>query len=236
MPETGVMALPRVLEPEVMDTAEEAADYDAMDHGAVNERFAEDFLAVASGARHVLDVGTGTALIPIELCRRAKEVTVEALDLAAHMLALAERNVARAGLAGRISLSRRDAKAAGWPAASFDAVVSNSIVHHIPRPADLLAEMWRLTRPGGRLFVRDLERPESEARVAELVARYATVPDELPHAERAMHERQRALFEASLRAALTVDEVRAIVAPLGIAPGDVMATSDRHWTLSSGKP
>ena len=31
--------LPRVLEPEVMDTAEEARDYDTMDHSEVNRRF-----------------------------------------------------------------------------------------------------------------------------------------------------------------------------------------------------
>lgn len=34
--------LPRVLEPEVMDTVEEAVDYDAMDHGEVNRVFVED--------------------------------------------------------------------------------------------------------------------------------------------------------------------------------------------------
>jgi hypothetical protein len=51
-----------------------------------------------------------------------------------------------------------------------------------------------------------------------------------------MHERQRALFDASLRAALTVDEVRALVGPLGIAPAAVQATSDRHWTLACTKP
>jgi hypothetical protein len=51
-----------------------------------------------------------------------------------------------------------------------------------------------------------------------------------------MHQRQRALFEASLLAALTADEVRGMVAPLGI-PGDaVRSTSDRHWTLARVKP
>ena len=34
--------LPRTLEPEVMDSAEEAGDYDAMDHGAVNRAFVAD--------------------------------------------------------------------------------------------------------------------------------------------------------------------------------------------------
>jgi hypothetical protein len=36
--------LQRVLEPEVMDTAEEAIDYDRMDHREVNRRFVDDFL------------------------------------------------------------------------------------------------------------------------------------------------------------------------------------------------
>jgi 2-polyprenyl-3-methyl-5-hydroxy-6-metoxy-1,4-benzoquinol methylase len=230
------MALPRTLEPEVMDTAQEASDYDAMDHGQVNTRFCEDRLAQRAAPGRVLDVGTGTALIPIALCQRSPDVQVEAIDLAAHMLALAERNVARAGLAGRIQVSRRDAKATGWPPGSFDTVISNSIVHHIPEPRDVLAEIWKLARAGGLLFVRDLERPTSDARVRELVATYAPVPAGLPEAARAMHERQRDLFEASLRAALTVDEVRTMVAGLGVPPSAVNATSDRHWTLACVKP
>jgi 2-polyprenyl-3-methyl-5-hydroxy-6-metoxy-1,4-benzoquinol methylase len=230
------MALPRRLEPEVMDTAQEADDYDAMDHSQVNARFCDDLLAARTTLGRVLDVGTGTALIPIALCLRAPDVKVEAIDLAAHMLALAERNVARAGLAGRVSVSLRDAKATGWPPGSFDTIISNSIVHHIPEPGDVLAEIWKLARSGGHLFVRDLERPATDARVAELVATYAPVPAGLPGVERARHERQRDLFEASLRAALTVDEVRAIVAELGVPASAVRATSDRHWTLSCGKP
>src|SRR6185312_6776635 len=42
--------LTRVLEPEVMDSPQEAADYDAMDHQAVNRVFVDDFLAAANGA------------------------------------------------------------------------------------------------------------------------------------------------------------------------------------------
>ncbi len=229
------MSLPRTLEPEVMDSAEEASDYDSMDHAEVNGRFCADLLAVAPDVRRVLDMGTGTALIPIELCRRAPDVTLDAIDLATHMLHLARRNVARAGLSARIALGRRDAKATGWPSRTFDAVVSNSIVHHVAAPRAILEEMWRLVRPGGRLFVRDLTRPPSEERVAELVGRYAPSPDGLP-AERAVFERQRDLFAASLRAALTTDEVRELVATLGIRADDVRATGDRHWTLSSVKP
>jgi len=243
------MALPRTLEPEVMDSEEEARDYDAMDHTQVNSRFCDDLLATGARPARVLDVGTGTALIPIELCRRDARVEVDAIDLASHMLALAERNVARAHLGHRIRVARIDAKATPWGDGVFDAVMSNSIVHHIPEPRHVLAEVWRLVRPGGVLFVRDLERPADGSRVAKLVSTYAPIPDaplddlreSVPcdsHGPevRPMHERQRALFEASLLAALTVDEVRALVTPLGIPGDSVHSTSDRHWTLVCVKP
>jgi ubiquinone/menaquinone biosynthesis C-methylase UbiE len=242
-------SLPRTLETEVMDTEQEARDYDAMDHREVNARFVDDLLAAAAGVplQRVLDVGTGTALIPIELCRRDALVEVDAVDLADHMLALAERNVGRAGLAARIRVARADAKGTGRQAGAFDAVMSNSIVHHIPEPRTALGEMARLVRSGGLLFVRDLERPASAARVAELVATYAPVPDGPADvieggrslraaADRAMHERQRDLFAASLHAALTADEVRAVVAPLGVPASAVRTSSDRHWTIAYVKP
>lgn len=218
--------LSRVLEPEVMDTAEEAADYDAMDHRAVNGAFCIDFLEAAARLKiqQILDVGTGTALIPIELCSRAPAIRVTAIDLAAHMLAVARTNVERAGLQDRISLEQRDAKSAGWPDGEFDAVISNSIVHHIPDPADALGEMWRLVGKGGALFVRDLVRPKDDVHVEALVEKYA------PEGS-ARDNRQRALFEASLRAALTKSEVETIARQAGIANASVSISSDRHWTL-----
>jgi SAM-dependent methyltransferase len=229
--------LPRVLEPEVMDTETEALDYDAMDHGEVNARFCDDLLTFAEAQNapdpgRILDVGTGTALIPIELCKRAPTVAIDGIDLAEHMLALGRRNVARAGLEARIRLHRLDAKHTGFADASFGGVVSNSIVHHIPQPLDVFAEMWRVVARGGVLFVRDLSRPATDEAALALVDVYAPRARHDDAAVGAMLERQRVLFDASLRAALTVDEVRALVAPLGIAPDAVRPTSDRHWTLA----
>src|SRR3954464_3149507 len=131
------MPLARVLEVEVMDTAAEAEDYNAMDHSAVNARFAEDLLAagaVSDREVNVLDLGTGTALIPIEVCRRIPHCRVLAVDLAAHMLELARKNVAAARCAPRIQLQQIDAKALPFSDGRFDVVMSNSIIHHIPEP------------------------------------------------------------------------------------------------------
>jgi ubiquinone/menaquinone biosynthesis C-methylase UbiE len=228
--------LERVLEPEVMDTAEEAADYDAMDHGEVNARFCADLLAFhAELPSPVLDVGTGTALIPIELCKRARNVEVVAIDLADHMLGLCRRNVARAGLERRIRLEKVDAKAMPYADGAFGALISNSILHHIPDPRAAFSEMWRVTAPGGVVFVRDLARPADLAEVERLVELYGGDPPADP-ARHESHVRQRALFHASLRAALTVSEVAALVAPFGVPSDAVRSTSDRHWTLAFVKP
>src|SRR6185295_7109114 len=96
---------------------------------------------------------------------------------------------------------------------------------HIPEPKSALEEALRVTRRGGRLFFRDLLRPESDAEVSRLVDTYAPAP--------ATNDHQRALFDASLRAALTLDEVRAIVDDLGLCRNCVVQTSDRHWTFAS---
>lgn len=216
------MSLTRVLEPEAMDSEEEASDYDAMDHSAVNVRFCDDLLSLSPGLDPTLDIGTGTARIPIELCRRAPRARVVAIDLAEHMLAVGEKNVGRAGLSGLVALLHADAKSLPYRDATFASVISNSIVHHIPDPAPVLGEALRVLAPGGVLFVRDLRRPETDEEVRALVATYAAGES----------ERQRALFDASLRAAFTLDEVRAIARAHGVPEGAVTATSDRHWTLA----
>jgi ubiquinone/menaquinone biosynthesis C-methylase UbiE len=234
---TGIGDLPRTLEPEVMDSEEEANDYDAMDHAGVNARFCEDLLSVHPRPLRVLDVGTGTGLIPIELCHRTPVASVLGIDLASHMLARALRHVDHAGLEGRVRIVRADAKSTGLDSGAFDVVLSNSIVHHIPDPRDVFSEMWRLVGAGGVLFVRDLARPARAAQATHLADLYAPVAGASAGSdEGAMRARQRALFVASLHAALTVSEVRKMVEPLGI-PGDaVRMTSDRHWTLAHVRP
>ena len=168
--------LERVLEVEAMVTAEEALDYDAMDHSAVNCLFAADLLAAGLAGGEVLDVGTGTAQLPIELCGQSLTVRVLAVDLSDEMLALARRNVLYACLTDRIRLEKADAKCLPYADGRFAAAISNGILHHIPEPLAMLGQMWRVTAPGGLVFVRDLFRPADDARVQWLVEAYAPGP------------------------------------------------------------
>jgi ubiquinone/menaquinone biosynthesis C-methylase UbiE len=225
--------LARVLEPEVMDSDQDAVDYDSMDHGEVNRAFVSDLLAAGLPDGEILDLGTGTAQIPLALCRADTRARVLGVDLASSMLALARDNVARAdraapelGLRRRIELEQADAKRLSYSDGRFGGVMSNSIVHHLSEPAVALAEAVRVTARGGRLFVRDLLRPADEAALNHLVATYAAGAN--PH--------QRQLFADSLRAALSLAEMRDLVSGLGFEPRAVRATSDRHWTWTAVRP
>ncbi len=213
----------RVLEPEVMDTPDEARDYDEMDHSQVNHVFAADFLSAFPDFQNtVLDVGTGTALIPIELCRQSSRIELLGIDLAEEMLIRARANIERASFTDRIRVECVNARELPYRDAQFGSVISNSIIHHIPNPIDCLREIVRLCRPGGGIFVRDLLRPDSLSELDRLVNLYSA----------GANTHQRTLFAQSLHAALTVDEMRALVASLGFPPDSVQQTTDRHWTLA----
>lgn len=228
--ESPLGRLSRILEPEVMDSPEEALAYDAMDHGAVNRAFVADFLqfyltAAPTLPADVLDLGTGTAQIPIQLCRCLPQVRVVATDLAVAMLDLARIHIEVAGLRERIGLQQVDAKRLPFSDEEFDIVMCNSLVHHLPDPLPLFTEAIRVLRPGGWVFFRDLIRPATFAELQALVQQYAQ--QESVEARR--------MFQDSLHAAFTLDELRTWLMPL--APWtELHATSDRHWTWSGHRP
>jgi ubiquinone/menaquinone biosynthesis C-methylase UbiE len=279
-PENKTMPLERILEPEVMDSPDEASDYDAMDHGEVNRRFVHDLVERVQGSgfrvweatnQHsvfstrysvpstessslsnhslapahaptrptlaseprtlnpepsaepfldILDLGTGTALIPIELCKQFANCRVMAADAAVSMLEIARYNVEVNSLIERIELVHVDAKRLPFGDAMFDVVMSNSIVHHIPAPIDALREAVRVAKPGGLLFFRDLLRPGSQQELDHLVAAYTA----------GANDRQRRMFAESLHAALSLAEIRGLIVSLGYEAASVEPTSDRHWT------
>jgi ubiquinone/menaquinone biosynthesis C-methylase UbiE len=225
------MMLERVLEPEVMNDLQEAIEYHDMDFAEVNRAFVRDLLAFAAQedrtlGRDILDLGTGTARIPVELCLQAPSVRVMAADASSEMLELARYHIEINHMLDRIQLHRTDAKKLVFGPGFFDAVISNSLVHHLPQSDAFFAEALRVLRPGGLLFVRDLFRPASQDQVEALVAQHAG--NESPRSQQ--------LFRQSLQAALTTEELAKILAALGVDAQCIQMTSDRHWTLAYRKP
>lgn len=204
-----------------MDTAAEASSYAAMDHTEANLSVADRFLALGGGRGLTLDIGTGPGDIPILMASQRPGGLFVAVDAAWEMLKLARRRIQDRGLGERIVLHQADAKWLPYSTGSFDAVFSNTILHHIPAPVDLLREAWRVLKPGGLLLIRDLYRPPSE------VAAWALVDE---HAAGASATQRQLLYD-SLHAALTLDEARALVAAANMTGATVEMTSDRHYTI-----
>ena len=211
----------RILEPEVMDTWLEATAYDAMDFESVNTAFATDAIDLDPYAIKILDVGTGTARIPILMCQQRPQYLITAVDLAQSMLIIGHRNVEEAGLNQRIRLERVDSKRMPYPDLEFDMVVSNSLVHHIPDPLLLFQEIRRLVRPGGAILIRDLIRPPSDSYLNEIVVEVGEDYDD--------HQRQ--LFRDSLKAALTLFEVQELIDRAGLDQVILTQSSALHWTI-----
>jgi len=210
----------RILEPEVMDTPEEADGYDAMDHSGPNASFVERLVELgATGS--MLDIGTGPGQIPLLVCERVAGANVVGIDLAQSMLKHAERHRAASPYADRVRFQLADAKGLDFPDDHFDAVFSNTILHHIPDPTPFLAEAGRVLKPGGVLLIRDLFRPETPERALELVAHHAA-------GENAYNQE---LFRASLCAALTPEELREVADAAGLEAAQIVIDSDRHMSL-----
>jgi ubiquinone/menaquinone biosynthesis C-methylase UbiE len=211
----------RILEPEIMDMWLEATAYDAMDLAVVNSAFAADAIALDPHAVKILDVGTGTARIPILMCQQQPQYLITAVDLAQSILIVGQRNIEEAGLIQRIRLERIDAKRMPYPDLEFDTIVSNSLVHHLPDPLSFFQQIKRLIKPHGAILIRDLIRPEQDSRVDELVSKIGGDYD----------DRQQQLFRDSLKAALTLPEVQDLIDRVGLPQVKLSQSSDLHWTI-----
>jgi len=217
------MSLVRILEPEVMDSPEEAADYDAMNFAEVNSDFAHLALELYPYPNgKILDLGTGTARIPVLLAQARPQWQLTGVDLAASMLALGQKHIIQANLQAQITLLKADAKSLPFGDRQFDLIISNSLIHHLPDPLPVFHEIQRLLHPNGALLIRDLFRPNSESELETILTKHGgdSTPGQLK------------LFRDSLQASFTLTEIQTLITQAEIKNVKVYQSSDRHWTIT----
>lgn len=108
-------------------------------------------VAVADGARDLLDVGVGTGNLSIAALNRWPEVDITAIDASREMIGAAEAFVAERASAARDRFRGRVAFAAELPFddGSFDAAMSSFVLQLVPSRPAALREIRRVLRPGG---------------------------------------------------------------------------------------
>lgn len=110
------------------------------------------------GAR-IADVGCGGGLLSESLAAQGARVT--GIDLAPAMISVAQLHAASTGLSIDYRLQSSADLAAESPAA-FDAVCCMELAEHVPEPDALVADLARMLRPGGSLFISTINRtPQS---------------------------------------------------------------------------
>lgn len=109
--------------------------------------------------QRVLDVGCGTGTLVQLLKQTHPQVTVTGIDIDPNILALARAKVAKAQVA--VTLEEGSATALPYADASFEAVFSSLMIHHLrtDAKAGLFAEAKRVLSPEGGLHLADFGPP-----------------------------------------------------------------------------
>ena len=120
----------------------------------------------------VLEVGVGTGL---SLPLYPRDVTITGIDVSREMLEKARSRVARQRLANVEALLEMDAERMSFADASFDKVVAMYVVSVVERPDRLLAELHRVCRPHGEIFLVNHVRSDNRfiAAVEKGLARFS---------------------------------------------------------------
>jgi len=211
----------RILEPEIMENAEQALAYAKADFSTSNQWYVDHLLAdFAKNLGNVLDIGCGPADVPVRLARAHPTTRITAIDGASAMLALAQKAVEAAGLQKRIATVQGYIPGLPFDEHSFDAVLSKDLLHHLPDPMVLWSEAKRLGRRGAAVYVMDLFRPASPEAARSIVETVAGNE----------HPILKEDFYNSLCAAFTAEEVRSQVGRAGLGL-DVIQISDRHMLI-----
>lgn len=132
-------------------------------HGSADSLAVMVALARLAGTERVLDVATGTGFNAFAFAAGARWVV--ALDLTAAMLAQARRLAGERSI-GNVTFVQGLVDALPFAASSFDVTTCRIAPHHFPSVPGFLAEVVRVTRPGGRVILGDTTSPEEPALAA----------------------------------------------------------------------
>lgn len=220
----------RIPEPELMDSFEQTQAYAVADFSEPNRLFSQsvndalDHQQPMQGAC-LLDLGCGSGGLLVELARTLPTWNMLGVDAGPNMLELARQCISKANLADRIHLieahlpSDLESLRAHGP---FQAIVSNSLVHHLHDPMTMWESIQALGQAGTQVVVMDLTRPASLDEAKDLVE--AHTQGALP----ALKED----FYNSLLAAWRPDEIASQLTAMGWGHWLIERPSNRHWLVS----
>jgi SAM-dependent methyltransferase len=210
----------RIPEPDLMDDAEQARAYAETDFSEPHEAFVRHFRSRFTGFSkgEVLDLGCGTADVIIRFASAYPGVNITGIDGAQAMLDFGINEVKQKGFTDRIRFHKYVLPHDQLLPIKYDAVISNSLLHHLTDPLILWETIKQCAKPGAPLFIMDLLRPDTVESAKGLLQRYAADASPLLQKD----------FYNSLLAAYSAEEIRQQLMKSGLYYLDIEIVSDRH--------
>lgn len=220
----------RIPEPELMESEAQAIAYAQADFEQAHSGIVSHFKRVFPDAEidgSLLDLGCGPGDIAFRFARMFPDSYVVGVDGSRAMLDLAEKRATAESLNDRVSFVRGSIPDVQIPSNDYQAIVSNSLLHHLHDPMVLWETLKKHSRAGTRVFIADLMRPGTVTIARELRDKYSEGEPEVLKRD----------FYNSLRAAFEVVEVKKQLEIAGLSTLEVEPISDRHlliWGNFSG--
>ena len=145
-----------------------AKDYDSLNHimslsiDKIWRRKAIKKIKDAGEAPRVLDVACGTGDFSMAIAKAVKKGEVIGVDISKEMLEVMRQKVLKDKLESMISQEVGDGEALRFPEGSFDRVVNAFGIRKFENREKGLREALRVLKPGGRLVILELSRPQNK--------------------------------------------------------------------------
>ncbi|HEX9802680.1 MAG TPA: class I SAM-dependent methyltransferase [Gammaproteobacteria bacterium] len=215
----------RIPEAQLMDDFEQARAYALADFEEPHSRFIALFrerFPEQEMEGVVLDLGCGPGDVTRRFANAYPACRIHAIEGAESMLMFARQMIDFERLHERVRLFKRLLPTDSLPKAQYDAVICNSLLHHLDDPMVLWRSVRQFAKPGAAVFVMDLMRPDSAAEAEAMRRRYAENEPLVLQQD----------FYNSLLAAYTPEEVAAQLREAGLEHLLVETVGDRHLVIS----
>ena len=195
------MVKPRVVETDEGIQGEFIVEvYDRMLRRLRDKGWMETKAIIKSGIRSglALEVGPGPGYLGLEWLKLTEGTTLKGLDISPDMIKMAEKNAQEYGFEDRVEYVESDARNMPFADNTFDAVFTNGSLHEWSQPEDILSEIHRVLKTGGRYSISDLRRDMNP--IMKWLMKLMTKPKEIKPG-----------LISSINAAYTVDEIKEIL-------------------------
>lgn len=155
------MAKPRVSETDTGITGEfNVQSYDEMQKNLRDKGWIETKLLIQQGiiSGTVLEIGPGPGYLGLEWLKKTEGTHLKGLEISEDMIAVAKKNAAEYSLLDRVEYFKGDAQKMPFENGCFDAVFTNGSLHEWAHPENILNEINRVLKPGGRYLISDMRR------------------------------------------------------------------------------